>query len=125
MLVGTPERAGNASHIYNPQQTPFFNAKVAVSTTSPGIDTNDVFRDPWGNAYIVTLDLNYDGKCFDANLNSMYQANSSPPPPPLLISGEAVVWSLGPFFNTLSTTEGGLSGPLASGVNHRTIVTSY
>jgi prepilin-type N-terminal cleavage/methylation domain-containing protein len=120
-----PEQVGNSSHIYNPQQTSFFNAKVAVNTNSPGIDATDVFRDPWGNAYIVTLDLNYDGKCFDANLNSMYQANSSPPPRPLLIPGEAVVWSLGPFYEMLSTTEAGLSGPLASGINHQTIVTSY
>jgi prepilin-type N-terminal cleavage/methylation domain-containing protein len=120
-----PEQAGNVSHIYNPQQTPFFNAKAAASTTSPGIDTNDVFRDPWGNAYIVTLDLNYDGKCFDDNLNSMYQANSSPAPPPLLIPGEAVVWSLGPYYKTLTTTDFGLAGPLASGANHHTIVTSY
>jgi prepilin-type N-terminal cleavage/methylation domain-containing protein len=120
-----PEKVAGAAHIYNPQQTTLFNARVAASTTSPGIDTNDVFRDPWGNAYIVTLDLNYDGKCFDANLNAMYQANSSPPPPPLLIPGEAVVWSLGPFYKLLSTTDAGLVGPLASGLNHQTIVTSF
>jgi hypothetical protein len=25
-----------------------------------------VYRDPWGNPYIITLDLNYDNKCRDA-----------------------------------------------------------
>lgn len=120
-----PEQIGGVSHIYNPQRTAFFNAKTAISASSPGIDANDVFRDPWGNPYIVTLDLNYDGKCFDDNLNSMYQANSSPPPPPLMIPGEAVVWSLGPYYKSLTSTGQGLAGPLNSGVNHRTIVTSY
>jgi prepilin-type N-terminal cleavage/methylation domain-containing protein len=121
-----PESSNGVSHIYNPQKTQFFNAKVATDTVSPGIGTDDVFRDPWGNAYIVTLDLNYDNKCFDANLNSMYQANSSPSPAALWIPGEAVVWSLGPYSKTLSVNgQGLLAGPLATGVNHQTIVTSY
>src|ERR1019366_2320359 len=54
---------GTNQHIYNPQQTPFFNAKVAMDTNSPGIGPDYVFRDPWGSPYIITLDLNYDNKC--------------------------------------------------------------
>ena len=55
------------SHIYNPQQTKFFNpSKVASDTNSPGISqVDDVFRDPWGNPYIVTLDMSGLGKCYD------------------------------------------------------------
>jgi prepilin-type N-terminal cleavage/methylation domain-containing protein len=121
-----PEQVGNIAHIYNPQQTQFFSGHVAPGPNSGGIDTNDVFRDPWGSPYIVTLDLNYDGKCFDANLNSMYQANIGQTSSPLLIRGVAVVWSLGPYYTTLTNnSQGLLGGPLATGQNHQTIVTSF
>jgi len=113
-----PESSNNLSHIYNPKQTAYFTAKVAGASNAPGIFTNDVFNDPWGNPYIVTLDLNYDGKTFDATLNKMYQVDH--PGQYLIINGEAIVWSLGPYASTVN-----LSGSLASGVNHQTIVTSY
>lgn len=31
-----------------------------------GIGPDGVLRDPWGNPYLVTLDLNYDNRCRDA-----------------------------------------------------------
>jgi prepilin-type N-terminal cleavage/methylation domain-containing protein len=120
--------ANVSQHIYNPQQTPFFSAKAAVTNSdgsgSPGIAQDDVFRDPWGNAYMITLDLSYTGKCFDFALNQMYQLNNSgtslPPPPPLMVSGEAIVWSFGPFWKTVSLTQ-----PLNSGINKLSIVGSF
>jgi len=122
-----PESSNGISHIYNPKKTGYLNAsKVTTDAVSPGIGTNDVFLDPWGCPYIITLDLNYDGKCFDAALNQMYQSpppNANPVPPtpaPLLINGEAVVWSLGPYWKTVN-----LNQPLNSGVNHQTIVGSF
>ena len=121
-----PEASNNVQHIYNPQQTPFFSAKVANNSISPGIGTNDVFLDPWGSPYIITLDLNYDFKCFDWTLNQMYHNNnlgtSQPQPPPLMVPGEAIVWSLGPAM-TIHPTEP-LNSP-SYPFNHRTIVTSF
>src|SRR5439155_9457342 len=35
-------------------------------TRSPGVGLDGVFRDPWGNPYIISLDLNSDNKCRDA-----------------------------------------------------------
>jgi prepilin-type N-terminal cleavage/methylation domain-containing protein len=100
-------------HVYNPQQTPLFNAKAGMTNTdgtasigptgTPGVGPDDVFRDPWGSPYIITLDLNYDGKCYDPYLAQMYSNNfPTPTPQTLLVPGEAVVWSLGPMktFNT-------------------------
>jgi len=70
-----PETNGNP-HAYNPQKNQFFNPKMASSPTSPGVATNDyVFRDPWGMPYMVTIDLNYDGKCIDPFWTNVY-ANS-------------------------------------------------
>jgi len=111
----------SALHIYNPQQTSFFSAKPAMDTNSPGIGPDDVFRDPWGDPYIITLDLNYDGKCFDYALNQMYQNNNPTPTGPLLVPGEAIVWSFGPL-KTINTSQG-LSTPGTP--NKQTLVTSF
>ncbi len=94
-----PEYATNGSihlgHIYNPQQTAFYTGHAANSTNSPGVGTDEVLRDPWSLPYIVTLDLNGDGRVFDPYLNQMYQ-NQFPNSTPLFTPGHAVVWSLGP-----------------------------
>jgi hypothetical protein len=74
----------------------FFAAKAASDTKSPGIGPDNVFRDPWGNPYIITLDLNQDQKCYDATLDGMYQLENPKPKDPLIVPGEAVVWSFGP-----------------------------
>jgi len=92
-----PEVSTNGSqvmgHIYNPQQTSFFQAKVGPGTNSPGIGSDDVLRDPWGMPYMVTLDLNGDNRVYDPYLNQMYsnQFKAS-----LYVPGHAVVWSFGP-----------------------------
>ena len=97
---------GGGQHIYNPQQTPFFNGKMAADTNSPGIGPDDVMRDIWGSPYIITLDLNYDDKCFDYTLATVYSNNfPTPTPQTLLVPGGAIVWSFGPM-KTINTGEG-------------------
>ena len=44
----------------NPQQHIFLNAHMSGDTSSPGVGTDLVYRDPWGNPYVITMDLNYD-----------------------------------------------------------------
>ncbi|HZV34995.1 MAG TPA: type II secretion system protein [Verrucomicrobiae bacterium] len=61
---GTP--ASNPNHTKNTQHIQFLNAKMTGDTFSPGIGSDYVFRDPWGNPYIISLDANYDGKTYDA-----------------------------------------------------------
>ena len=81
----------------NPRKNTYLDAKM-VSGTSPGISTDDyVYRDPWGNAYIVTMDIDGNDKCIDAfygvkggkgliqNSNGKYEYN-----------GNIMVWSRGP-----------------------------
>jgi prepilin-type N-terminal cleavage/methylation domain-containing protein len=86
-----PETSNTYSHIYNPQKTVFFNpAKISTGIGSPGIDPNSIFRDPWGTPYMVTLDMNGDGKCYDQAWMKWQGNNFSVP-------GDAMVWSMGPF----------------------------
>ena len=56
----------NKGHVKNPQKHQFLNAKEVSDKQSPGVGLDGVYRDPWGNPYIITLDLNYDEKARDA-----------------------------------------------------------
>jgi prepilin-type N-terminal cleavage/methylation domain-containing protein len=61
----------NMNHVKNPQQQHFLAPHMSGDTSSPGVGTDLVYRDPWGNPYIITMDLNYDEMCKD----SFYSAN--------------------------------------------------
>ncbi len=55
----------NVGHVKNPQQTQFLNAKMANDSNSPGVGTDLVYRDAWGNPYIVTIDMDGNNRCRD------------------------------------------------------------
>ncbi len=75
----------NANHQSNPQQTKFLNAKLAnwqsgdAGPAQPGVGNDLVYRDPWGNPYVISMDLNYDDQCEDAfyRLHSVSQQNGA------------------------------------------------
>lgn len=89
----------NEGHRKNPKKTVFLNARPA-SGNGPGVSNSDwVFRDAWGNPYIITLDLNDDNKCVDA----LYGAVSDGDKVGLVRKGTAwelnspvMIWSFGP-----------------------------
>jgi prepilin-type N-terminal cleavage/methylation domain-containing protein len=56
----------NKDHVKNPQKTRYLNPSMVTDTSSPGVGSDGVYRDPWGNPYIITVDLNYDDKARDA-----------------------------------------------------------
>ena len=108
----------NVNHQKNPQRTIFLNAKLSnydPSQPGPpegGVDVNGVYRDPWGNPYIISMDLNYDESCKDSfyclNAVSGSAATSANPGLNGLINpdttqsanfqlhGKVMVWSAGP-----------------------------
>lgn len=56
----------NTNFSRNPQKTVFLTARRVTGTTGvPGVGDDLVYRDPWGNPYIITIDYNYDDKCRD------------------------------------------------------------
>ena len=55
----------NSNHNLNPRRIEYLNAKFVLNTSSDGVGTDLVYRDPWGNPYIITMDLNTDGRCRD------------------------------------------------------------
>jgi prepilin-type N-terminal cleavage/methylation domain-containing protein len=99
----------NQDHAMNPKKEPYMEIKESAGTAQAGLGEDGVYRDPWGIPYIVTLDLDYDGRCMDAfyrlasvswsgsgnkGLNGLFrlpdaEANS------FQASKKAMVWSFG------------------------------
>lgn len=70
--VGGP----NEGHRRNTKKLSLLNAKQVSDRSSPGVSTVDwAYRDPWGNPYIVTIDLNDDSKCVDAFYGKVSDGN--------------------------------------------------
>jgi prepilin-type N-terminal cleavage/methylation domain-containing protein len=103
----------NKGHVKNPQKTKFLNATSVSAANAPGVGPDGVYRDPWGNPYIITIDLNTDEKTWDAiyRLQSVSQpaANSVAGFNGLMntkdnqgngkhfeLNGHVMVWSAGP-----------------------------
>jgi len=115
----------NFNHVKNPQQTIFLNAKMAGDTNSPGVGPDGVYRDPWGNPYIITMDLNYDEQCHDlyysrqamsqnppasssqAGYNGLFNPDANGASDNFLYHGKVMVWSAGPdrMINTNSPAD--------------------
>jgi prepilin-type N-terminal cleavage/methylation domain-containing protein len=81
----------NGSHARNPHRRVFFDPKRASAANAHGLGPDTVLRDPWGNPYIITLDVNDDNRCQDGFYYPLTKGDNS-----LLPSRSAVVWSFGP-----------------------------
>jgi prepilin-type N-terminal cleavage/methylation domain-containing protein len=114
-LTNYPDGSGptiNTNYQKNPQQIAFLNAKMSGDTISSGVGTDLVYRDPWGNPYIITMDLNYDENCKDVfyslnNVSGPGQTKNNPGINGLInpdttqnnnfqFHGKVMVWSAGP-----------------------------
>jgi prepilin-type N-terminal cleavage/methylation domain-containing protein len=118
---GTGLSTANFNHQKNPQRTPFLNAKMGDAYNTNGVVGTDlVYRDPWGNPYVISMDLNYDEQCSDAfysrqavsqnppllaaysqtGFNGLFNPNSAPANQAerdnFLYHGKVMVWSVGP-----------------------------
>lgn len=79
--VGRRPSDASSSSSRNPRRSIYLNAKFVAGTNSAGVGPDFVYRDPWGNPYIITLDLNGNGQCDDC----LYH-----------VKGRVSVWSFGP-----------------------------
>lgn len=113
----------NPGHGKNPQKVAFLNAKRVTTTApgnawEPGVGDDYVYRDPWGNPYIITIDMDADGKCRDAfyRFQSVSQQTAGAGFNGLANTidnggggnhfeylGSVMIWSLGPDGTAIST----------------------
>jgi prepilin-type N-terminal cleavage/methylation domain-containing protein len=63
---GNGQPTVNAGYAKNPQRTIFLNAKMTGDTSSPGVGLDGVYRDPWGDPYVISLNVTAEGLCQDA-----------------------------------------------------------
>jgi prepilin-type N-terminal cleavage/methylation domain-containing protein len=137
-ITNTTVTSVNMNHQKNPQQTIFLNAKIVSDTnTWPGVGPDLVYRDPWGNPYIITMDLNYDEQCNDAfysltavsqnpsvstsqqGYNGLFNPNANGTGDNFQYHGKVMVWSVGP--DKKIDPGAAASGP-TSGVNKDNIL---
>lgn len=112
---------GNQDHVFNHKKINYLNAESASDNQSPGIGTDLVYRDPWGNPYIITLDLNYDGWCRDgfystevSKIDDVSGHNGLVPKKMGTLTyyehrGNFMVWSFGPD-GSIATDANAISG---------------
>ena len=101
----------NSNYVKNPQKIQFLNAKMVSDVGIPGVGPDLVYRDPWGNPYIISLDLNGDSKTRDGFYRQAAVSQVTPGKPAGyngLVQGDptnpdsfeanttVMVWSLGP-----------------------------
>ncbi len=106
----------NANHAMNPNKTPFLSAKDSDANKAKRgaealrvglVGPDGIYRDPWGNPYIISLDLDYSNTCRDGfyslesvsgaggnqGLNGLARSDASGA---FELRGSVMVWSLGP-----------------------------
>ncbi|MGA9777956.1 MAG: prepilin-type N-terminal cleavage/methylation domain-containing protein [Verrucomicrobiia bacterium] len=132
-ITNTTVTAVNANHQKNPQQTMFLNAKMATSTNLAGVGPDLVYRDPWKNPYVITIDLNADNQCQDAfyrqqtvsqtasgsqtGFNGLFNStDANGAGPDFAFHGNVMVWSAGPDGKVDPTV------PANTGVNNDNIL---
>lgn len=77
----------------NPKKSVLIEPPLVSNTNAPGVGPDGVFRDPWGNPYIISLDLDISGGVLDGVYGySRLKTNGLPAE----IPGRVAVWSLGP-----------------------------
>jgi prepilin-type N-terminal cleavage/methylation domain-containing protein len=86
----------NLNSAYNPRNTTFITPKMAAATNSPGVGPDGVFRDPWGNPYIITIDCDYDDKCADGFYSGLLKRKYPTDRSRVYLPGSVVAWSFGP-----------------------------
>jgi prepilin-type N-terminal cleavage/methylation domain-containing protein len=55
----------NLGNARNPRKIEYFKANDANDNTSSGVGPDGVYRDPFGNPYIISFDMNYDNRLAD------------------------------------------------------------
>jgi prepilin-type N-terminal cleavage/methylation domain-containing protein len=81
----------NTNHVLNPQRHAFLELKQLKKNTDPGLGPDGVYRDPWGNPYIISLDLGFDGKTLDGLYAKLRKKLGTPE-----LNQKILVWSFGP-----------------------------
>lgn len=105
----------NYNHVKNPKQVKYLSATMAADVTLPGVGPDGVYRDPWGNPYVITMNSSYNEEGTSDLFYSQKIVSQDPPNSSsstgyyglhnpnyaanqnnFLFHGKVMVWSAGP-----------------------------
>lgn len=113
-LTSLPDGSATADfkHQKNPKQTKFLNAKMVSGTTLGGVGSDGVYRDPWGNPYIISMNTSYNEQGTSdlfysqravsqqsggqQGYNGLFNPTAPGNSDNFLFHGKVMVWSAGP-----------------------------
>jgi prepilin-type N-terminal cleavage/methylation domain-containing protein len=121
----------NQGHVINTEKASFLPVKMSGDTSSPGVGLDGVYRDPWGNPYVITIDLNRDEKTRDAfyrdglvsadpsniGLNGLIPTILPTGSTEFEVNSPVMVWSAGPDKMVDPNLGGSLNGKANKGAN--------
>jgi prepilin-type N-terminal cleavage/methylation domain-containing protein len=111
----------NKDHGLNPKRNTYLDVKRTDVTTLGGMGPDGVFRDPWANPFIITTDMNGDGRSRDAfyrlqrvsskngsvGFNGLNRDSQYPSGDYFEANKPFMIWSLGPDGNADPTQAAG------------------
>lgn len=99
----------NVDNVRNPKRQNYLNSvKPALDPQSPGIDSQGIYRDPWGTPYVLSFDMNYSQRVVDEiygkpnvegdSLTGLVQEDSdkNKEKGKYILVGDVMAWSFGP-----------------------------
>jgi prepilin-type N-terminal cleavage/methylation domain-containing protein len=101
----------NFNHVKNPRQVKYVTPKDAPDNTQGGVGSDGVYRDPWGNPYVITMNTSYNEQgtrdllyCrFSVSqdsgqngLNGLFNPVAPGNTDNFLHRGKVMIWSAGP-----------------------------
>lgn len=101
----------NYKHVKNPKQTKYITPREVSDPSLPGVGPDGVYRDPWGNPYIITMNSSYNEQgCRDifysqskvsqqsgqTGYYGLFNPNAGGAGDNFLFHGKVMVWSAGP-----------------------------
>ena len=107
--AATPPPSGinpNPNNSRNPRLTPYLNAKMVTGTSPGGIGSDYVYRDPFANPYIISIDMSFDNVTFDTfyqqdavstgGVNGLFRNTAVAAPNNWAARTPVMIWSFGP-----------------------------
>ena len=89
----------NREHGRNPRKISFLDLTEVRSTNESGLGPDGCLRDPWGNPYVISVDVDNDGVSDDPLYDRPAVARSTNRPwsrGPVPSYAHPIVWSMGP-----------------------------
>ena len=107
---GNGVNTANFGHVYNPKQVHYLTPAVVSDPTLPGVGPDGVYRDPWGNPYVITMNASYNeqgtsdllyslsnvsSQNGSSGYNGLFNPTFSTNPNNFLFHGKVMVWFAG------------------------------